>query len=176
MVNSERIVVGKFVGVFGVKGWLKVKSFTEPSRNILSYKPWFVKTAQGVKVFEVDGSQDRPQGLVVHLAGVDDRNDALEIRGDIEVDRTQLPNLAADEFYWHQLIGLEVVSDYQGNEYPLGKVKGLMETGANDVLVVKASTLSVDDRERLIPYVPGQFISEVNVAEGVIRVDWDPEF
>lgn len=177
---SDRIAVGHLVGVFGVKGWLKVKTNTQPAENIVSYKPWYLKTAHGLKVVEVDDYAFRPQGLVVHIKGYDDRDQSAALgKAHIEVDVDQLPALESDEYYWHQLVGLKVYSVFAGEgseRVLLGTIKSLMETGANDVLVVSACDESIDDRERLIPYLPGQFVKHIDLAAGEADVDWDPEF
>ncbi|HEY7774680.1 MAG TPA: ribosome maturation factor RimM [Marinagarivorans sp.] len=177
---SDRIAVGHLVGVFGVKGWLKVKTNTQPAENIVSYQPWYLKTAHGLKVVEVDDYAFRPQGLVVHIKGYDDRDLSAALgKAAIEVDINQLPELESEEYYWHQLVGLKVYSVFAGdssNRTVLGVIKNLMETGANDVLVVAPCDDSIDGRERLIPYLPGQFIKRIDLAAGEVDVDWDPEF
>ena len=87
-----------------------------------------------------------------------------------------MPELSAGEFYWHQLEGMQVLSEFEGSVYRLGSVSRLLETGANDVLVVKGDEESLDQGERLIPYVPDQFVKSVDLQGRVIRVEWDPEF
>ncbi|WP_053981328.1 ribosome maturation factor RimM [Marinagarivorans algicola] len=182
---TARIAVGQLVGVFGIKGWLKVKSNTEPAENIINYKPWYLKTQHGLKEVEVDEYAFRPQGLMVHIKGYDDRDQAVALgKATIEVDKSLLPELDAQEFYWHQLIGLKVITVFGGDTSEshaaqaqcLGSVKSLLETGANDVLVVEATPESIDDRERLLPYVPDEFVLAVDLEAGEIRVNWDPEF
>jgi len=180
---TERIAVGRLAGVFGIKGWLKVRSNTEPASNILNYQPWYLKTPHGLKVVEVDDASARPQGLVVHIKGYDDRDLAAALgKAVIEVEKQQLPELAAEEFYWHQLVGLQVLSYFSAGGEPasegllLGEISSLLETGANDVLVVKPSAGSIDDRERLVPYLPGEFVLNIDLEQRVMTVDWDPEF
>lgn len=176
----DRVAVGRVVGVFGIKGWLKVKSETEPAENIINYSPWYLKTPHGLKILEVDDYAFRPQGLVVHFKGFDDRDQALALgKALVEIEKDQLPELAADDYYWHQLVGLQVFSQYGGQEAApvlFGEVKSLMETGANDVLVVAPCEGSLDDKERLVPYVPEQFVLEVSLERKQILVDWDPDF
>lgn len=173
----DRIAVGRLVGVFGVKGWIKVKSNTEPPENIVNYSPWWLKTPHGLKQVEIDDYSHRPQGLIVHIKNLDDRDEAIALgKAVIEIDRAQLSELEPGEFYWHQLIGLEVVTVFGGVRQVLGEVKDLLETGANDVLVVTATGNSIDDRERLVPYLPDQFVTSVDLSAGVMDVDWDPEF
>lgn len=175
--KEERIVVGQLAGVYGVKGWLKVRSFTQPAENILAYKPWFLRTPHGLKEMTVDEYKVRPQGVSVHFSGLDDRDIAAQLgRSTIEVGKHLLPDLADGDYYWHQLEGLTVLSDWNGEHHCLGIVERLMETGANDVLVVKPFESSIDDQERLIPYILEQFVTVVDLKAGLIRVVWDPEF
>ncbi len=175
--NSNLVNVGRITTVYGVKGWVKIHSSTEPRENILQYQPWWLKTSHGVKAVEIDEGHQHGQGLVAHIKGVDDRDQARAFcQVDIAIERDQLPALEDDEFYWHQLEGLTVISEFEGGEYNLGRVVKLIETGANDVLVVKGSANSLDRKERLVPYVPGQFIKSIDLDAGEMRVDWDPEF
>lgn len=174
---SATLVVGQLAGVFGVKGWVKVRSFTQPEENILDYGPWRLRTSSGVRTFEVDAYNLRPQGLVVHFKGVDDRDVAALLgRAEIEVDKAELPELTDGEYYWHQLIGLKVVAEDTGGDCLLGRIADMMETGANDVMVIRPVEGSLDDRERLVPYVPGIYVTRVDLTAGEVRVNWDPEF
>jgi 16S rRNA processing protein RimM len=175
--SSVNLVVGQLAGVFGVKGWIKVRSFTQPEENILNYGPWRLRTSTGIRPVEVDAYNLRPQGLVVHFKGVDDRDVAALLgRAEIEVDRAELSELPDGEYYWYQLIGLKVIAKTADAELLLGSVSEMMETGANDVMVVRPIEGSLDDRERLIPYVPELYVVGVDLSTGEIRVDWDPEF
>ncbi|MCL6415861.1 ribosome maturation factor RimM [Aestuariirhabdus sp. Z084] len=180
--NKEQIVLGRITTVYGVKGWLKVHSYTEPMDNILNYSQWTLNQQGRKQTVEIDQGRHHGKGLVVRLKGCDDREVARTFTGsEILVERSQLPTLDNGEYYWHQLQGLEVITDHVvegGRAEPalLGKVAQLMETGANDVLVVRACKGSIDKRERLIPYLQDQVINEVNLEEGFVRVDWDPEF
>ena len=111
--------------------------------------------------------------MIAHLKGVDDRSQAEELKGlEISVPRAELPELTEDEFYWHQLEGLSV---YAG-DCLLGQVDHLLETGANDVLVVRACEGSLDKRERLVPWLRGDVVKGVDLAGSRIDVEWDPEF
>lgn len=175
--KSNLVSVGRITTVFGVKGWLKVHSNTEPAESILDYNPWWLKTRHGVKQVEIDEGRPHGNAFVVHIKGLDDRDLARDYcQVDIAVERDQMPELADGEFYWHQLEGLEVISDFEGRSIRLGKVQRLMETGANDVLVIKGDADSVDQDERLIPYVPEQFVKSIDLVAGEIIVDWDPDF
>lgn len=175
--ESNLIDVGRIAGVFGVKGWLKVISHTEKEENMLRYSPWWLKTRHGFKAFEVDDHKFRKGGLIVHFKGLDDRDEAAQFNlVNVAVERSQLPELEDGDYYWRQLIGMKVISEYEGGTFLLGQVSTMMETGANDVIVVQPSPDSVDDRERLLPYVLKEFILEVNTDTGCIHVNWDPEF
>jgi 16S rRNA processing protein RimM len=174
---NPKIVVGQIVGVFGVKGWIKIKSFTDPIDNIVRYQPWYLGLAQGLREYTLEDFVQRPQGLVVKFKGVDDRDQALALgKASIHVESGQLTDLDVGEYYWSQLIGLRVISQFAGEDKDLGVVQSLLETGSNDVLVVRGDESSIDQAERLIPYLPGQFVIDVNPQLGCIRVDWDPDF
>lgn len=169
---ADRVVVGRVVGVHGVKGWLKVLSFTEDEASLFDYQPWWVKMPDGWQRLEVDGHRAVARGFLAHVAGIDDRDQAALYRQrDISVPVAVLPATADGDYYWYQLEGLAVTSHWRGSETPLGVVTRLVETGANDVLVVK------DDQgyERLLPYID-QVVTEVDLENGQMRVEWDPEF
>lgn len=174
---TERVTVGRITSVHGVKGWVKIFSHTQPPENIFNYKQWFVKTKHGLKTVEIDEGRKQGKHLVVHLKGIDDRDAAqLYCQADVDIERSQLPELDEGDYYWHQLEGLRVISRFGGQDKDLGKVRRLMETGANDVLVVKGDDKSIDTKERLVPYVLDQFVTAIDLAAGEIRVIWDPEF
>lgn len=175
--QPQLIPVGRIGAVHGVRGWVRIQSFTAPPEKIFDYQPWWLKTSQGYEPIEVLDSAVHGQKLVVRLAGVDERELAKTYaQMDIAVDAGAFPELEAGEYYWHQLEGLRVISDYQGKRYDLGRIDRLMETGANDVLVVRGGTDSVDRGERLLPYLPGQTVKHIDLAQGEMIVDWDPEF
>lgn len=176
--DSDLVVLGRISGVYGIRGWLKVWSFTEPMGGLLDYPAWHVKTGTGWEVHRIDAGRAHGRGLVVHLPGCDDRERAQRfVQADIAVPRAALPELGAGEYYWNQLEGLLVWARLgSGGTELLGRVDHLMETGANDVLVVRACEGSRDQRERLIPWVPGDVILDVDLAGRELLVDWDPEF
>lgn len=173
----DLVNIGRITAVYGIKGWVKVHSYTEIAEDVFSYNPWWLKTAHGVKQVEIIEARPHGKSFVAHIKGVDDRDLAAQYTGvDIAVERNLLPELDDGEYYWSQLEGLVVISEYAGQQQRLGKVGKILETGANDVLVVVSDDLSIDDRERLIPYVPEQFVLSVDLSKGELRVDWDPEF
>jgi len=174
-MTGHVITLGKVVGVFGIKGWVKIQSFSSPLENVFSYKDWTLEfpdhTQKQIKLRE---GRSQGKGLVAALDGVNDRESAQFFVGaEIKIGKEKLPQLEAGDFYWHQLEGLDVMT-VEG--VLLGKVGHLMETGANDVLVVKTCQGSLDERERLIPYLPEHVVTGVKLGEGCITVDWDPEF
>ena len=175
---SNRVVIGKITTVYGVKGWVKVHSFTEPMENFLSYTSCWVGSEQSWKPIEFDAGRSHGKGLVAHIAGVDDRELARSYTGSlVAVEIDQLPPLEDDEeYYWYQLEGLKVFTETEAGTQLLGKVSHLMETGANDVLVVRKCAGSIDRRERLIPYLPEQVVTSIDLESGEMLVDWDPEF
>lgn len=173
----DLINVGRITAVFGIKGWVKIHSSTEITEDLFSFTPWWLKTAHGVKKIEIDDYRVHGNAFVAHIKGVDDRDVAATYTGvDIAVERDFLPELDDGEYYWSQLEGLTVFSEQNGQRICLGQVARLLETGANDVLVVAPNEASFDQRERWVPYVPGQFVLSVDLSAGEMIVDWDPEF
>ncbi len=168
--GDECIILGRINGVHGVRGWVKVYSETQPRENILSYRQWLVgKPGNWRTVVVVDGRR-QGKNVVAQLEGCNDRDVAATFHGEqIAIRREQLPAPSADEFYWADLVGL-TVKNREG--VTLGKVDHLLETGANDVLVVHDD----DGSERLIPFVQGPFVLEVDLQAGELLVDWDPDF
>jgi len=174
MSDSDKnlLILGRISSVFGIKGWIKCVSHSRPRENIFSYPTWFVRKNKG-QWQEIKVEAGKPQGktLVAKLAGIETREDAEAwVGADIAISREMLPDTDKDDFYWVDLIGLKVVT-IEGDL--IGTVIRLMETGSNDVLVVKDD----DSREEhLIPWVMEQFIKQVSLSEGQITVDWDTDF
>jgi 16S rRNA processing protein RimM len=163
------IEVGRITGLFGIHGWLKIESYTEPREQILQYQPWSLKLKkQPVQTVTVLASENHVKNLVVQIKGFESMETARVLNGaGIYVEREQLPKLSEGQFYWTDLEGLLVVT-LAGES--LGTVAYLFATPANDVLVVKG------DRERFIPYLPGEVIKHVDLSKKIMQVDWDPEF
>ncbi len=176
--KDRTIILGRISGVFGVKGWVKVWSFTEPLERLLDYPVWSLRLPGGCEKHEVDAGQRQGKGLVAHLAGCDDRELARRfVQAEIAVPEAAMPRLPEGEYYWYQLEGLRVLAQV-GSDAPvlLGVLGHLFETGANDVMVVQPCEGSIDGRERMVPWVDGKVILGVDLGAGEIRVDWDPTF
>lgn len=176
MTNTkEMIVVGKLGSAYGIQGWLKVTAFTDEQEGIFDYSPWTITVHGEAREIKVLKWRQHGSGVVCRLEGVDDRTTAERLtNAEISIHSEQLKALPEDEFYWRDLVGCEVVNT-QG--YNMGAVSGLLETGSNDVLEVKAkSNDAFGKRERLIPFVTGQFVLEVDLTAKQIKVDWDPSF
>lgn len=165
---QQKVIIGRIAGVYGVRGWVKIHSYTDPIENILHYKRWQLRLHDAWQQKEVVTGRPQGKGLVAQIAGVDDRDVARTLTGaDIAIERSALPPIAPNEYYWTDLLGLEVVTV---DGCSLGKVDHLIETGANDVLVVRG------DRERCVPYLRGDVVRRVDLDAGTIEVDWDPDF
>jgi len=159
--------LGRISSPFGVRGWLKVFSYTRPLTNILDYSPWQLQQNGQVRSVNLVAGKKHGKGIIVQLEHCADRDTALEFVGaDIVIDREDLPPAEEDEYYWSDLIGLSVFNLEGVN---LGQVQQIVETGANDVLVLKG------ERERLIPF-RNQVVKNVDLAQGIITVDWDASF
>lgn len=168
--SGRRVPMGRIVGVFGLRGEVKLESWTDPRERIFDYQPWQLQSAPGHSEM-VGGVRGRKQGkgLVAGLPDVDTPEQAAALIGaDILVDRELLPAPAEGEYYWADLEGLQVVTT-EGES--LGRVSHLVATGANDVLVVRGGK-----REHLLPFVMEQYVREVDMDAGRMVVDWDPDF
>jgi 16S rRNA processing protein RimM len=167
-VDDRQVLLGRIVGVFGVEGWVKLHSFTEPRENIFRYKPWTLRGPAGESTVDKPQGRAQGKGVVARLCGVDDRDAAAALVGtEIWVPREALPKPRKGEYYWADLEGM-AVRTVEGVD--LGRVSHLFATGANDVMVVQG------DRERLIPFVVGLQVVAVDVDARCIEVDWDPAF
>ena len=168
VAGDKRVTLGRITGVYGIKGWVKVFSFTEPRENILDFDGWILEQAGSRRRVEMEQGRRQGKGIVAKLRGVDDRDAASALIGaEIGVPRSALPPCEAGEYYWTDLEGL-VVQNLEGVR--LGIVDHLLATGANDVLVLRG------DEERLIPFVSPDVVRRVDLDAGTIVVDWEPDF
>lgn len=166
--NEKMVILGKVSGVFGVQGWIKLTSATEQPEGILQYNPWQLQNPNGWRSYKLLMGKVHGKGLIAHLDGLNDRDQAYSLVGcKIAIPRNQLPVLAQDDFYWSDLEGLKVQTQDGIN---LGTVSHLLDAQANDVLVIKGK------REHLIPYLWGQIVKRVDLANNLLIVDWDPTF
>lgn len=164
---SRRVLLGRISGLFGVRGWVKIHSHTEPREQILDYADWQIGRNGHWRDAQVAEAAAHGKGLIARLDGYQDRDRAAELVGcDIAINRDDLPELQ-EGYYWCDLQGLRVVT---GDGVELGRVDHLFSTGANDVMVVRG------DRERLLPWLRPDVIRDVDLDAGVISVDWDPDF
>lgn len=166
-LSDDLIEIGHIIGAHGVRGQVKVFSQTSPRENILTYSPWLIDQSGRQYLTDVSGKR-QGKNVIASLAEVVDRNAAEALSGaKIMIRREQLPELDQGEYYWSQLIGLQVVNQ---EGVHLGQVDQMMETGANDVLVVQG------DRERLIPYVIEDVIKSIDLEQQQINVDWKEDY
>lgn len=164
---SEPIVIGRISGAFGVAGRVKVQAYTRDRDGVLVYDQWLIGQNGRWLPYELEAGRIQGKSVVAKLAACDTRDDAERLVGaQIGVMPHQLDPLEEGDYYWYQLLGLEVHS-LTGD--CLGTVDRLMETGANDVLVVSG------DRERLIPYIES-VVKRVDLEERRITVDWESDY
>ena len=162
------VAMGYIAGLYGIRGWVKVVSHTEPVEGIIDYAPLYYGRQDRWTVLTIERARVHGKGMVIKFAGYEDRDAAAALVAyEIAVRRDQLPELPPGEYYWADLQGLRVVTV---DGVDLGAVERLFETGANDVLVVQG------DRERLIPFLQGDVIKEIDLQRGAMCVDWDPTF
>jgi 16S rRNA processing protein RimM len=161
-------VVGRIAGAFGVRGWVKTISYTAPPRNILGYSPWILERNGVEWPLEPLEGQEHGGTVVVRLEGIATRQEAETLKGlSVAVGRDRLPPLEAGEYYRIDLIGLRV-RNLEGTDF--GTIADVLETGANDVLVIRG------DRQRLVPFVQGEFVKSIDLDESLVVVDWDADF
>jgi 16S rRNA processing protein RimM len=181
--NDKYIILGKLNAHHGIKGWLKVYSYTDPKQNILSYSRLmlFSERMQGNKQqdywkkVEIKDGRLQGKGVVVHIKGYDNRENSEELIGcTIGINREELEKLPADDYYWVDLMGLKVINQ---EAIVLGTIVDMLPTTANDVMVVKHQQKQEGiQQEYLIPYIMGQFVLNVDLTSGEMQVDWDVDF
>jgi 16S rRNA processing protein RimM len=165
LAAEELIIVGRITGLFGVKGWVKVYSHTQPRDNIIRYNPWLLDLEGRWQQYSVTEVRRHGKSLIARFEDYCTRDQVVGILGaDVAISAAQLERLPEGEYYWVDLIGLRVIN-LQGIK--LGAVDHFIETGANDVLVVKGVT------EILIPYIEARTIKLVDIERGIIQVDWE---
>lgn len=168
MTNADKtyIPVGKIGTAYGVRGWLKIHSYTEFGASILDYTPWYIEQTPGTwKKITVEDAREHGKGFIVKLPDIETPEEARLWTGKlIAIHHSQLPALKKGEYYWSDLIGLNV---FDKDGQLLGKVTYIMETGSNDVLVVKG------EKEHAIPFLLDSVIKSVDLEKQEIHVDWE---
>jgi 16S rRNA processing protein RimM len=182
------IVLGKINGFYGVRGWVKLFSHTQPREQILTYNPIYIRPAARDSRANAHGSDDnwepikilqrRKQGsnVLALLENIDSKEKAAEYLGfEIGIKREQLPKLKKDAYYWNDLEGLTVV-DSDNNAF--GKIDHMIETGANDVMVITTAGTAAEKHGQtiLIPFTIDYHVLSVDLTNEVVVVDWDPDF
>ena len=151
--------------MYGVRGWIKVFSYTRPIDNLLQYHPWQLRTDGGSSIHEPESGRRTHRGLIAKLRGIDDRDQAETLRGhEIWIDSAQFPALPKGEYYCRELLGLVA---YDQHKQVLGTVERVLETAAHDVLLVRG------EQEYLIPYAPGKTVLNVDLEQRRIDLRWD---
>ena len=170
----NEICLGSINGSHGIVGGVKIFSYTDPVEAILDYSPWTLRKDGKVKEVTIKEGQVSGKRIIVRLEGVDTRDQAEDLIGyEVHVNAELMPELAEGEFYWFQLESLKVRTI--GGEV-LGKIDHMLETGANDVMVVYPTDDSIDEQQRLIPYVEDEVVKQVDQESGVVIVAWEPDY
>jgi len=166
--QEKFVVLGRILGVSGLQGEVKIQSYTRPREQIFSYTPWYLRQDNRWLKYQARRTRAGGKGIMTALSGVTDRDAASALLGaEIAVQREQLPELTAGEYYQTDLIGLDLI-DMNGAR--IGRLLEIGETGANDVMVVEgAGTI-------LIPLVMGSIVRHIDLENGIIQVDWNPEY
>lgn len=165
-INEKRLLVGKINGLFGFEGWVKIFSHTVPRKNILSYQPWLVKITNNWQEMTIVEGREHGKNIIAKIQGIESIEQAQPIvNTDIFINQSQLPKLQKSEHYWHDLIGLTVINK---QNITLGKVIDLVDTQANQVLIIKGK------KEHWLPYLP-PFLIKVDTDKKQILVDWNED-
>ena len=173
-LNHKKVVLGQLGKLHGIKGWLRLSSFTNPTENIFEYPTLLAEIDNRWQVLEIDEYRQQSNGFVVHIKGYDEPEIARQLSGvRLAINSQLLPKLDEDSYYWYELEGMKVVNLQCEN---FGQVSSLLETGANDVLVVKPTADSIDARERLIPYIADSVIDHIDSGERFIKVNWEADY
>ena len=175
MTQSDKVILGKIGAPYGIKGWLKLTPYTDDPEGIFNYDTLLIQLNGQWQQQKVANWRRHNNGIVLKFDAVDDRDDAQRFtHAEMAVLVEDLPDLAEDEFYWRELIGLSVTNE---SGYSMGQVTDILETGSNDVLVVKAKPNDAFGKnERLIPFLTDQVVKAIDKEAKVITVDWDPGF
>ena len=175
--SESFVIVGQLGAPYGIRGWLKVSSYTDDIEHIFNYQPWFIKhtPTSAWQPCRVTNWKRHNKGIVCTIEGFETREAVQQLTNlKIAVSHEAFPQLPEDEFYWQELTGMAV---YNQQNYHLGKVKSLLETGSNDVLVVAANANDAfGQKERLIPLIDESVIKKIDRQAQRIDVDWDPGF
>ncbi|MBX4180980.1 ribosome maturation factor RimM [Sodalis sp. CWE] len=170
------IIIGQIGSAYGVKGWLKIFSFSEKDKNIFSYQPWFIKDKVDWKPIHLENWRLYKKNLIVKIRNIEEREIAsLLTNHKIFIETSLFLNSSNEEYYWKDILGCRVITI---NGYQLGTVVNLIETGSNDVLVVKANHLATTflPQERLIPCINEKVIKSIDIMNRLIKVEWDLNF
>lgn len=166
--KAKYIVIGRIGSTYGIKGWLKLQSFTASQLDILDYQPWYYKDKGEWVVFECDEHKASPERMLIHVKGYDSPEHAKQLTGiELATTRSQLPKLPENEFYWHDLIGLDV---YTKEHVLLGSITNILSNAAHPLLEIEG------EKQHLVPLLFDKFIIEVDLSKNKVIADWDPEF
>lgn len=166
------VVMGRVVAPYGVFGWLKVVPDTEALDGLFDYDNWWLGKGDDWREYEVETAKVHNDVLLVKLVGINDRDAAFACKGKlVSVPRDQLPEPDDNEYYWSDLIGLNVTNQ-AGIDF--GTITDVFETGANDVLVVNKDG-APKSAEKLLPFIAA-VVLEVDLEAKTMLVDWDEDF
>jgi 16S rRNA processing protein RimM len=172
--SDQLISIGRVQSAYGIKGWVWIYANTEPTTNIFGYMPWYLQVGKEWREVEAVEWRVQGKGLVAQFKDCHNRNAAEALHGAvIWTSKQNLPDLSDGDYYWSDLLDANV---WTVDGKLLGQVHSLMETGANDVLVVRPVIGSIDQQERLIPWIPEQVVTLVDVVNKRLTVDWDIDF
>lgn len=172
---QHNLIIGKFSKPHGIQGWITVYSFTDVAECILQYQPWFINKLDLVQFIKLNNWKINNKKIIVKIDGINDRNNAQFFKNyKIFIKSDILPKLSDGNYYWRDIINCTVFNE---NRYILGKVKEIVETKSNDILVVQATLNDCFKiKKRFIPFIERQFIKSINIDKKIIKVIWNPKY
>ncbi|ACQ68862.1 ribosome maturation factor RimM [Candidatus Williamhamiltonella defendens] len=169
---KQPVIVGKIGSTYSVRGWLKMFSFTEKTDSIFDYQPWFIQHKNHWQFIDIEDWKCHQQDFLLKIKNIDEKEKAQHfVNAEITVDASQLPVLEEGDYYWKDIIGCQVIH-ISGDV--IGTVVSMIETGANDVMVVQ--TQIQDHKSCLVPFLCDQVVKKVDKVMQQIQVDWDLDF
>lgn len=180
VANHQWVSVAKILNAYGVRGYIKLQSLTAEAEHIKKYSEFLCRMPQTQQetMVQLEELKQHNQYFVARIAGCHDRDNAQNFRGSmLMIKQEQLLSLAPDQYYWHQLLGLQVwANNAPHSDILLGTITDIMATGANDVLVVEACDASVDNNRRLIPWVMPNIVHDIQIDTKKLRVHWPIDY
>jgi len=170
---NNQVVLGKITSPYGIRGWLKIHSYTDKKDNIIYYQPWIIHFHNEYHEIKLEDWKTRASSFIIKIKGYNTRDESIKFSNtNIIGDSSLFPILEDGEYYWTELIGCHVITK---EGYNVGTVLELFSTGSNDVLVVHSSLLK-NKKKLLIPFINQEVIKTIDILSRYIEITWSKNF